>query len=145
MGSFRGPNLVCNALKRLSENSEYYLEHQSTDPKDILRCYPRNSKDGQIDWTKDALSIHRLVNASGHPFPGAFTHLNGEKIIIWDTAVAEYKFDFCAIPGQITERSLNLVEVACGSGKLQIYKMEREADQSSDNFEIIQSLRQRFE
>ena len=48
-----------------------------------LRCYPRLPEDGQIDWNQNAEDIHKLVRASGHPYSGAFTFFDGEKVIIW--------------------------------------------------------------
>ncbi len=43
----------------------------------------RRPEDGRIDWVKPAASIYNLVRAVTHPYPGAFTHLNGRKLFIW--------------------------------------------------------------
>jgi methionyl-tRNA formyltransferase len=39
----------------------------------------RKPKDGLIAWQKDAISIYNLTRATTHPYPGAFTYLNGRK------------------------------------------------------------------
>ncbi|MEW6388738.1 MAG: formyltransferase, partial [Thermodesulfobacteriota bacterium] len=43
----------------------------------------RRPEDGQIDWRQPALKIYNLVRAVTHPYPGAFTYLNGKKLFIW--------------------------------------------------------------
>ena len=43
----------------------------------------RRPEDGRIDWRKPAREIYNLVRAVTHPYPGAFTSLNGRKLFIW--------------------------------------------------------------
>jgi methionyl-tRNA formyltransferase len=43
----------------------------------------RGPEDGRILWTKPAREIYNLVRAVTHPYPGAFTSLNGRKLFIW--------------------------------------------------------------
>lgn len=43
----------------------------------------RKPGDGKIDWNDTARNICNLIRAVTHPYPGAFTVLNGEKIFIW--------------------------------------------------------------
>ena len=43
----------------------------------------RRPEDGIIDWTKSAVAIYNLVRAVTHPYPGAFTSLDGRKLFIW--------------------------------------------------------------
>lgn len=47
----------------------------------------RAPEDGRIDWTSPARQIDRLVRAVSHPYPGAFTHFDGEKVLIWRSLV----------------------------------------------------------
>lgn len=47
----------------------------------------RHPEDGLIQWTQSAKAIHNLVRAVTHPFPGAYTELNSEKLFIWKTRV----------------------------------------------------------
>jgi methionyl-tRNA formyltransferase len=42
----------------------------------------RTPADGEIDWTRSAVEIDRLVRALTDPFPGAFTWLGSKKIIV---------------------------------------------------------------
>jgi methionyl-tRNA formyltransferase len=47
----------------------------------------RTSDDGRIDWSKGAREIHNLVRAVAPPYPGAFTHLGGQKLRLLRTHV----------------------------------------------------------
>ena len=43
----------------------------------------RRPEDGLIDWSHDALTIYNLIRAVTHPYPGAFTFMEGKKLFIW--------------------------------------------------------------
>jgi len=47
----------------------------------------RTSDDGRIDWSKGAREIHNLVRAVAPPYPGAFTHLGGQRLRLLRTRV----------------------------------------------------------
>jgi methionyl-tRNA formyltransferase len=44
----------------------------------------RDELDYLIDWNSDSKKIKRLIDATGYPYNGASTYLNGKKIIIDD-------------------------------------------------------------
>ena len=55
-------------------------------PNDIARgSYfgGRKAEDGRIDWSRPAVEIYNLVRAVTRPYPGAFTELAGEKLVVW--------------------------------------------------------------
>lgn len=39
--------------------------------------------DGLIDWKYSAQAIYNLMRAVTHPYPGAFSHLQGRKLYVW--------------------------------------------------------------
>jgi len=43
----------------------------------------RKPEDGRIDWTRPAVEIYNLVRAVTRPYPGAFSFLSGEKLLVW--------------------------------------------------------------
>jgi methionyl-tRNA formyltransferase len=47
----------------------------------------RRPEDGRIDWGRGARAIHDLVRAVAPPFPGAFTHVNGQRLEVWATRI----------------------------------------------------------
>lgn len=139
----RTPELMVEAITRLSSEPGYVLERQSKDPKDALRCYPRKPEDGRIDWHQPALNILRLINASNKPYAGAFCDYEGDKLIIWDAELGNDDEVFCAVPGQVTKIVEEFVEVACGEGKLRLLGIEMN-HQSIKPSELIRSIRKRL-
>jgi methionyl-tRNA formyltransferase len=137
------PVLMNNAVNRLKNNPSYVLELQSKDPKHALRCYPRRPEDGRICWSKSAIDILRLINASNRPYAGAYCQYEEKKIIIWDAELVEDQERFCAIPGQITKIGANFIEVACGNGKLRLFEVEIDGEVKSPE-RIINSIRKRL-
>ncbi len=43
----------------------------------------RKPEDGRIDWTRPAVEVYNLVRAVTRPYPGAFSSLAGERILVW--------------------------------------------------------------
>ena len=37
----------------------------------------RRPKDGLLDFSKDVITLYNLIRGVTHPFPGAFTYVNG--------------------------------------------------------------------
>jgi len=139
----RTPELIVEAISRLSSEPDYVLMRQSKNPKDALRCYPRKPEDGRINWHQAALNVLRLINACNKPYDGAFCVYEGEKLIIWDAELVNDDEVFCAIPGQVTKISEGFVEVACGEGKLRLLGIELN-QQAIKPSQLIQSIRKRL-
>ena len=139
----RIPHMFLSAAKKLNQDPSYVLESQSKDPKDALRCYPRKPEDGQIDWSKSAEDILRLINASGPPYSGSFSYLDGKKVYILDAEIVDDGEIFFAIPGQVTSffSEKGKVVIACGEGKLCLKNILYE---SGNTKLLIKSTRQRF-
>jgi methionyl-tRNA formyltransferase len=139
----RTPELMIEAVDRLTRDPAYILERQSTNPRDTLRCYPRRSEDGRIDWSKSAETVLRLVNASNHPYAGAFCDLDGTKVIIWDAELLCDGEVFSAVPGQVTSIGEGFVDVAAGSGKVRLKQISVDGKYVPVS-NVVRSLRQRF-
>ena len=78
----------------------------------------RDPNDGIIDWSQSAYDIDRKIRATTRPYPGAFTFLNDEKIIIWSSHIEE-KIDYKGVPGKILIiDDDNGILVQCGTGLL---------------------------
>lgn len=83
----------------------------------------RKPEDGKIDWTQKAEAIYNLVRAVTHPYPGAFTDLNGKKLLVW---WAKPIAGTVGTPGQVI--SVDPLVVATGSGNLELVNAEWEDD-----------------
>jgi methionyl-tRNA formyltransferase len=110
-----------------------------------LRCYPRLPEDSQINWSQGVENISRLVRASSHPYPGAFSFLNGEKIVIRKARPFIPEDKFLAIPGHVValQKSTNSVMVACTDGLLEVQEIEKNGEVMAPTA-FIKSIRVRF-
>ncbi len=79
----------------------------------------RRPEDGRIDWNKSAVEIYNLIRGVTHPYPGAFTELNGEKIIIWSA----WPVEGVAEPGLVVSTAPLLV--GTGRGVLEVRRLQR--------------------
>ncbi len=64
----------------------------------------RRPQDGRIDWSKSAREIYNLVRAVTHPYPGAFTTLEGRTLFIWWGRPLAEPAPPGAAPGEIVVR-----------------------------------------
>ncbi|MDR2018439.1 MAG: formyltransferase [Syntrophobacterales bacterium] len=83
----------------------------------------RRPEDGLISWEKDARSVHNLVRAVTHPYPGAFTYFDGKKLFIWQTEVEpRMEIDPAVRKGEII--STNPLVVNAGGKALKLVTVE---------------------
>jgi methionyl-tRNA formyltransferase len=84
-------------------------------------CRGRKPADGLIDWKKSAVQIYNLIRGVTHPYPGAFTHLDGRKVIIWQAWPVEGRGE----PGRVI--ATTPLQVGTGEGVLEIRSLQEEA------------------
>ena len=72
--------LLENLPKLINGNADF------TDQNENLRTlYPQRSpEDGLINWNKSSREIYNFIRAQTEPYPGAFSFVNDEKIILWN-------------------------------------------------------------
>ncbi len=110
-----------------------------------LRCYPRLPEDSQINWLASVHDIHKLIRASAEPFPGAYSYLNDEIIVIWRANIIIPKDKYLAIPGHIISinKTSGKVVVACQDGFLEIEEIGYKNSRITPS-DLINSIRVRF-
>lgn len=103
--------------------------YQLTQQDDSLATYfgKRTPEDGQINWNWQRERIRNWVRAQAFPYPGAFSNLKGEKLIIDELVFAERGFHFDQPNGQIV--SVNPILVKTPNGVVQL-KQVRTFDQT---------------
>lgn len=72
--------------------------------------YPkRNPEDGKINWNLMSVDeIYNLVRALTYPYPGAFTFLNNQKIMIWQAQIFDRSIKYYAKKyGEVLEVFIN--------------------------------------
>ncbi len=96
----------------------------------------RTPEDGRISWEARALTIYNLMRAVTHPFPGAFTTLNGKKLFVWRGRPREDE-RVSGSPGQVV--SLDGKKGLClATGKGAFYveslQLENENEMNAEDF-----------
>jgi methionyl-tRNA formyltransferase len=79
----------------------------------------RRPADGEIDWTRDAEGIRNLVRAVTHPWPGAFSHLGGRKVLVWWAETRPGS----AAPGALVLGADGTPRVGTGRGLLELVEV----------------------
>ena len=84
---------------------------------------------GQIDWSRDAVSIERLIRGLD-PWPSAYTRLGGKTLKIWKAqAIAE---NSTLTPGSIIRKGKNGLLVQTGDGLLALKELQLEGKKRMD-------------
>jgi methionyl-tRNA formyltransferase len=96
-------------------------------------------KDGLIDWTKDAWSIHNQVRGM-NPDPGAYTVWSGGNLKIHRTLIADENTP--GTPGFIDEASPREgLLVSCGRGKLRLIEIQPPGKKAMDGAAFVRGYR----
>jgi methionyl-tRNA formyltransferase len=105
------PQLVAGTLTKTPQEPS----RASTWPK-------RTPADGIIDWETRAPYLYDWVRAQTRPYPGAFTFLGDEKVVVWRARPVEWQGE--AVAGTVVDAG---PLVACGEGALLLEEVETSA------------------
>src|SRR5262245_17286369 len=92
------------------------------DPSRASSWPKRTPVDGIIDWETRAPYLYDWVRAQTRPYPGAFTFLGDEKVIVWGARPVELVAS--APAGTIVEVGSAGPVVACGEGALVLEEVQ---------------------
>jgi methionyl-tRNA formyltransferase len=104
----------------------------------------RLPEDGEINWASTTRAIFRLIRSLADPFPGAYTYLNGRRMVVWRAEpVADPPQYSGRIAGRVilVSRTTGHVDVLTGDGVLRISEVQLEGDTKRPVAEIIKSVR----
>ena len=87
----------------------------------------RAPADGIIDWETRAPYLYDWVRAQTRPYPGAFTFLGDEKVVVWRARPLDLAAE--APAGTIVATEPEGPVVACGEGALLLEEVETRADE----------------
>jgi methionyl-tRNA formyltransferase len=105
------PQLVARTAPRIPQ-----------DPSRASSWPKRTPADGIIDWDTRAPYLYDWVRAQTRPYPGAFTFLGDEKVVVWGARPVDLEESVPA--GTIVEVSPSGPVVACGEGGLVLEEVE---------------------
>lgn len=107
-----GASLIVTALAQLPE---LIPEPQ---PQDGVTYAAKIDKgEARVDWTRPAEEVDRLIRSLS-PFPGAWTEIGGQRVKLLASRLADGQGQ----PGEVLDDALR---VACGSGAVEITRLQR--------------------
>jgi methionyl-tRNA formyltransferase len=115
-----GADLLLTTLDRLAEGA---VEETPQDDSRATYAHRLTKDDGIVDWTKPAVDIHNLIRGL-HPWPHAFTHHHGRRIILHRSVTHPASTD--ARPGTVIASQGDALHVATGLGTLAIVELQSE-------------------
>ena len=81
--------------------------------------------DGLIDWSRSAREIHNQIRGL-HPWPHAYSDLDGERTIILRSEVDADRPGETAIPGTVLDARHDRFTVKTGDGVIRLLMLQRE-------------------
>lgn len=110
---------LCLETLKLLEEGKITPEKQGESPTEYARMLDKSM--GDIDWTKPAVSIERLIRGL-NPWPGTYTDWNGKVMKIWQAEVHEGGKE--AEPGTVVRVEKDGFFVQTGDGLLKITELQ---------------------
>jgi methionyl-tRNA formyltransferase len=83
----------------------------------------RKPDDGRIDWSRPARRVFDLIRAVTHPYPGAFSEVDGRRLYVWWAAPNASRR---GRPGEVVATAP--LTVACGEGALEVTEWQWHGD-----------------
>ncbi len=87
-------------------------------PPDGQNLPKRTPEMGVTAWARPARAVHDWIRALTQPYPGAFTHWNGRKVMLWRSAPPVGADPDVGLPGEVLVCAEDGVWVATSSGRL---------------------------
>ena len=114
-------NLILGVFKKLNSGK---LELIKQDEQLSTYFGKRTPEDGRINWNWEKDRISNWVRAQAYPYPGAFSYVNNQKLIIDKVKDCSYGFRFDTENGTVLALTPNIV-VKTPNGALEVKKSRR--------------------
>lgn len=115
------PKIIKRILELINKSHIIRIPQDSK----FATSFPKREPDeGRLNWNWQKERIYNWVRALSHPYPGAFTYFNNEKIIIDEVSFSNFGFDSSLENGTIIYiNNNNLPVVKVQNGAIEIVKM----------------------
>jgi len=125
--SLMGARLILDALVRLDD-----LVPQAQPAEGVSYASKIDKAEAAVDWTRPAAEVDRQIRGLS-PFPGAWVDLDGQRIKLLASSLAAGNGE----PGEVLDDALT---VACGSGAVQLLRLQRAGRGAQDTAEFLRGM-----
>ena len=110
------------------------------DESEATYAHKLEKTDGIVDWSRPARAIHNQIRGL-HPWPHAFSELQGERTILLRSEVEREPQQLHAAPGVVIEASPERFAVQTGDGVLRLLTVQREGRRAVTAREFVAGRR----
>jgi methionyl-tRNA formyltransferase len=100
-------------------------------------CCRRLPEDNEIDWQRTSRQVHDLVRAVTRPYPGAFTFLEGRRLIVWEAGLIAPPRYVGRVPGRVVEIRSDGVVVLTGDGAVLLRRVQLEGGPETPASDVL--------
>jgi len=128
-------------LEALAQREKLLPQTQSTEG--ICYAHKLEKAEGLLDWSLSAKTLHDKIRAF-YPWPICFSHLQGQVIRVWASALNNQKQN--SLPGTLVIFQKNRLGVVCAEGQiLELIKLQLPAKKALSAAELLNGHRVLFE
>ena len=114
-----GAQAIVEALERLDD-----LTPEAQPDVGVTYAEKIDKSEARVDWTRPAAEVDAHIRGLS-PFPGAWCEVNGERIKLLASTVAEGR----GVPGEVLD---DVLTVACGAGAVRLLRLQRAGKGAQD-------------
>jgi methionyl-tRNA formyltransferase len=126
-----GAGLLVSTLDRLAAGA---VIETPQDDSAATYAHRLTKEDGAIDWNRPAVAIHNLARGL-HPWPHAFSFLNGERLIVLRTSPEPIETH--PSPGTVVSAHGDELLVSAGEGAVRIHRLQAEGKRPMTTREFL--------
>ena len=98
------------------------LKPKKQDPKKATYFGKRVPDDGLINWNWQKERIYNWIRAQAHPYPGAFTFLNGKKITIDEISYSDDGYEYKQPNGMVLNSHPLVIKTPNGAVEIKSFR-----------------------
>jgi methionyl-tRNA formyltransferase len=125
--SVMGAELIVEALARLPD-----LTPEVQPEEGVTYAHKIDKAEAAVDWSASAEEVDRKIRGLS-PFPGAFVEVDGVRVKLLGSRLAEG----AGHPGEVLNDALT---VACGTGAVQLLRLQRAGKGAQDALEFLRGM-----
>ncbi len=114
--------VIVNEVLRLIANDT--IKRVQQDESKASYFGKRTPEDGQINWSWQRERIQNWVRAQAQPYPGAFSYVNKQKVVIHKVSLSDEGFSWDQSNGQVLKANTDNILVKTPNGVLEISNFE---------------------
>lgn len=133
-----GPQGLIETLKQLTNGS---AKPEVQDEALVTHAEKLSKEEARVDWSLSAEQLERCIRAF-NPWPMSWMEIDGQPVKVWQASVIHTETD--ATPGTIVDANKHGIQVATGSGILNLQSLQPAGKKAMSAQDLLNSRREWF-